>query len=171
MGAIMNFQNELTYIKSIISKSPGSAFNHSSECFERYVTMQANAADREGFKSIAREMRAFKYDTFEGSLYLNDKLLRDNYSKGHSTIKSIADLKATLRHGEHAWPGGYQMYFITRDGGALSFETVRDEFCNCIWDMSHDMDSGWHVVACEINYEDADLVCDHTGKSIPSAYC
>ena len=30
--------------------------------------------------------------------------------------------------------------------------------------------SGWRIVAAEINWEDKDLVCDHTGEPIECAY-
>jgi hypothetical protein len=30
--------------------------------------------------------------------------------------------------------------------------------------------SGWRIVAYDVNWEDADLTCDHTGEKIESAY-
>ena len=71
----------------------------------------------------------------------------------------------------YAWPGGYPRYFITSDGCALSYEAARnhaDEIRETIRDG--DRRSGWCVVACEINWEDAELTCDHTNNPIPSAY-
>ena len=62
------------------------------------------------------------------------------------------------------------MYFITQDGGALSFATVRAEWRNVVWDFLWDMSSGWRVCGCDINYEDSDLYDDHTGERIESAY-
>ena len=97
--------------------------------------------------------------------------LRENYSRSHRHIESLADVKACLRHGEFAWPGGYQMYFITNDGAALSFETVRSEFASVAWDWLNDADTGWRVVALDINYEDPDLYDAHTSEPIPAAYC
>lgn len=96
--------------------------------------------------------------------------LRADYQAGHSTISTVANLKAALRNGEYAWPGGYQMYFITNDGGALSFDAVREQLRNVIDSIQERSNDGWRVVACDINYEDQDLVCDHTGERIPSAY-
>ncbi len=110
---------------------------------------------------------------FEGCLYRNGSVepIRTNYSQHHREIRSVADLKATLRAGPFAWPGGYPLYFITSDGEALSFEAARAEFrLLCAAIRENDTRGGWHVCACEVNYEDGDLVCAHTGKAIESAY-
>jgi hypothetical protein len=94
---------------------------------------------------------------------------RWDYHKHHQTIQTVAHLKATLRAGSYAWPGGYPLYFITTDGGALSFETVRDEFSNVVWSVKNQANDGWQVCACDVNWEDADLIDDHTGEYIESA--
>lgn len=96
--------------------------------------------------------------------------IRPNYRFAHRDIKTVADLKATLRDGPYAWPGGYPMYFITSDGGALSFATVRAEFRNIADSIRRNIRDGWFVVACDINYEDGDLIDDHTGEKIEVAY-
>ena len=64
------------------------------------------------------------YDTRDPEWSKNPPL-RANYAIHCGSIKSVADLKATLRAGGFAWPGGYPLYFVTSDGGALSFATVR----------------------------------------------
>jgi hypothetical protein len=85
-------------------------------------------------------------------------------------INSISDFRRAMRHGPYAWPGGYPCYFITNDGAALSFATARKER-RCILETLRDKDnSGWRVVAVDINWEDSDLVCDHSGDPIESAY-
>jgi len=126
-----------------------------------------------------------EFRIFEGDLYRYDMpaqntgyyglsngevLLRENYAIQHHAIDSVADLKATLRAGPYAWPGGYPLYFITSDGAALSFESVRAELYQVIYSIRHSLSDGWRVVACEANYEDAGLVCDHSGERIESAY-
>ncbi len=98
------------------------------------------------------------------------KPLRSNYSRTHRNIATVADLKATLRAGKYAWPGGYPMFFIAADGTALSFEAVREEFRQCVNGWNDRPVSGWRIVACDINYEEPDLLCDHTGQRIESAY-
>lgn len=112
----------------------------------------------------------------DGNLYnvelpgWTEKPVRRNYSRGHSKIESAADLKATLRNGAFAWPGGYPLFFITSDGGALAFETVRAELRHVLDAIKSKSDNGWRVVACDVNWEDTDLTDDHTGKLIESAY-
>ena len=86
-------------------------------------------------------------------------------------VKTTKDLKTALRNGQWAWPGGYPLYFITSDGAALSFDAVRSEYRQVINAIRHRLNDGWRVVAVDINYEDSDLYCDHTGKKIESAYC
>lgn len=113
---------------------------------------------------------------FEGSLYDTRKPnwastpVRENYSKGHSDIKSVADLKATLRSGPYTDLGGYPLYFITSDGAALSFATVRAEFRNVASSIKEETNDGWRVIGCDINYEDNDLYDAHTNEKIESAY-
>ena len=80
------------------------------------------------------------------------------------------DLKTQLRQGAFAWPGGYPLYFITDDGAALSFEAVRENLRSVLWSMKNKVNDGWRVVACDANWEDPFLFCDHTGKRIESAY-
>lgn len=85
-------------------------------------------------------------------------------------VNTTKDLKTALRNGQHAWPGGYPLYFITSDGAALSFDAVRSEYRQAINAIRHQLNDGWRVVAVDINYEDSDLYCDHTGQRIESAY-
>jgi len=89
----------------------------------------------------------------------------------HSIIQSGKDFRETIRAGSYAWPGGYPLYFITADGAALSFETAKRE-AGLIIDAIRrkDRSGGWQVVACQVNWEDPSLFCDHTGERIESAY-
>jgi hypothetical protein len=83
----------------------------------------------------------------------------------------ISDLKAALRNGPYAWPGGYPLYFVAGDGEAMSFDAVRGNFreiCRamlCQWG-----NRDWRIVGHEINWENEDLYCAHTGERIESAY-
>jgi len=96
--------------------------------------------------------------------------LRLNYQKHHRKIKTVEDLKATLRAGAYGWPGGYQMYFTTGCGGALSFKSARENFRNIADSIQTDCNDGWRVIGCDINYEDSNLYCDDSGERIPPAY-
>lgn len=99
------------------------------------------------------------------------KPLRANYKRHHADIKTTADYKATLRAGGFVWPGGYPLFLICADGGVLCFDCARKEARNVL-DAIHcdDRHSGWRVVACDVNYEDQELNCDHCGERIAPAY-
>lgn len=96
--------------------------------------------------------------------------LRAVYRRTFSTIATAAELKATLRAGCYAWPGAYPLYFVTSDGAALSFESVRAELRQVLNAIVSGANDGWRVVACQVNWEDSELTCDHSGKPIESAY-
>ncbi len=97
--------------------------------------------------------------------------LRRNYSWHHAAIDTVADLKATLRAGPYAWPGGYPLYFLTSDGAVLSFKAAREEFRQIAWSIENQAHDGWLIIACGINWEDPDMECSHTGEPIEAAYC
>ena len=81
------------------------------------------------------------------------------------------ELKKIIRNGPYAWPGGYPIYFIAADGAALSYEAVRENWrIICLAHRSRDIRSGWYISNWDINWEDSDLYCEHTGKRIQSAY-
>lgn len=86
-------------------------------------------------------------------------------------IDSISDFRRAIRNGAYAWPGGYPLFFITADCASLSFEAAKQER-RAILEALRDnkTHSGWRVAACEVNWEDPDLYCEHTGKRIESAY-
>ena len=96
--------------------------------------------------------------------------LRPVYRRTFARIDTAAQLKATLRAGEFSWPGGYPLYFITDDGAALSFDAVRENFRAVLDSIRRDWSDGWRVVACAVNWEEPDLICEHSGQPIPSAH-
>lgn len=85
-------------------------------------------------------------------------------------MMTLAAIKTELRAGRFAWPGGYPKYFVTCDGVALSFDAVRAEWRNIVWSHLHGCNDGWLLAGVDINYEDANLYCDHTNERIESAY-
>lgn len=98
--------------------------------------------------------------------------LRQPYQHSFREIDNSLQLRATLRAGPYAWPGGYPMYFVMGDGESMSFEAARAEYRQLARAMRNKdrHNDGWLVVGCDINYEDNDMVCCHTGKKIPAAY-
>jgi hypothetical protein len=96
--------------------------------------------------------------------------LRRHYQTRPRHLRTAADVKAALRAGPYAWPGGYPLFFVAADGEALSFNAVRDNLREVLPAMSQPWDRSWRVVNVDINYEDPELCCAHTGERIPSAY-
>lgn len=94
-------------------------------------------------------------------------------------IKTVFDFNRELKRGQHAMVGGYPTYFITADGAVLSWQAakeeqalIRDSIINYPFDgecIPRSTD-GWRVVTIEINFENKNLYCDHTGEKIESAY-
>jgi len=94
--------------------------------------------------------------------------LRANYSRHHRKIESTQDLKACIRAGEFAWPGGYRLFFITADGGALSFKAVKDNLSSVIYSIRNDVNDGWKVTGLDNTelYDEQPLFCDHTNEQL-----
>lgn len=76
-----------------------------------------------------------------------------------------------LKDGPYAWPGGYPKFFIMADGEVLSFESAKENWELISAALLHPgTDKQWEVLASDINWEDEDLYCVHSGKKIPPAY-
>jgi hypothetical protein len=86
-------------------------------------------------------------------------------------IKYCYQFNKALSEGAHAWPGGYPRYFVTADGGALSFASA-EENAGLIRDaiIAQDVRGGWCVCGVDVNWEDNELTCDHSGARIECAY-
>ncbi len=86
-------------------------------------------------------------------------------------MMTMAQFRAEMRAGRYAWPGGYPRFFVTADGGVLSFGAAREcrrEILSAL--DRRDSSSGWAVDGVDVNYEDRELTCDHTGERIGCAY-
>ena len=92
-------------------------------------------------------------------------VIRLNYSKHFANIQTVAQLKATLRAGAYAWPGGYELTLVTSDGATLCFECARKEFYQLCYSKRHNLNDGWNVIHCGAFY-DSGIVCDHCNKSL-----
>lgn len=59
----------------------------------------------------------------------------------------------------HAWPGGYPMYYLTKQGNVLcpACATANDDDCD-------------DVVAGDVHWEGEPIMCDECGVEIESAY-
>jgi hypothetical protein len=88
---------------------------------------------------------------------------------------TLQEVKRLLRHGPWAWPGGYPLYLVCDDGGALCFTCARKEWRQVVsahlrpWAQNAEIDQ-WRIATYDTNWEDPELQCEHCGKRIQSAY-
>lgn len=90
----------------------------------------------------------------------------------HMTVREFFD---SLRRGPYTSVGCYPVFWITMDGGTLSFKACMEnaaQIGRAIRDGKGGAwaDKQWQVVASDINWEDPNRICDHTNERIPSAY-
>jgi hypothetical protein len=95
---------------------------------------------------------------------------RRNYCHTFTTINTPRQLAATIRAGELACPGGYQMAFVASDGGLICFECARKEFRNIAYSIRLHIDDGWRIVGTTVLYEspDSDTTCDNCNRVLLS---
>lgn len=74
----------------------------------------------------------------------------------------------------YAWPSGYPIYYIFSDGGAICPDCVNTNVSEIVeannGKARHNSHGGWAVDGWDVNYDDADLTCDHCNKPIEAAY-
>lgn len=113
-----------------------------------------------------------KFQSFEGDLYRGNSLkpLRRDFKRHYPIIHNTAELRASLRAGAYAWPGGYPLYFITEDSAALCFDCVHKEYRSISHSIRCKLKDGWRVSLLDTNYEQQELYCDHCNLKINPAY-
>ena len=86
-------------------------------------------------------------------------------------IITIRDFGTALKNGPFTSVGSYPVFFLTADGGALSFATAWEERANIAEAINgRSGDKSWRVTHVDVNWENAELFDDHTGERIESAY-
>ena len=81
---------------------------------------------------------------------------------------NVRDMASYVARQLFAWPGGYDLFVITNDGGCLCSACVRSNFELVYTAAKDDRDhSGWRpeAVACSANF-DGPVDCDHCGRVI-----
>lgn len=92
-------------------------------------------------------------------------------------INTISDLRAAVRNGPYAWPGGYQMRFICSDGESMCFDCVahgsRREVLEALNERIRDgkaWNADWDVMAFEVHWEGSAEICANCNRKIPNSY-
>lgn len=97
--------------------------------------------------------------------------LREGYSRTHREIRTGRDLRATLRAGGAAWPGGYTVALYTNDGDMASIPGLsldRSALRNALEDIR--TKAPWRIVGADLYDEGPDVQCVYTADTIASSY-
>lgn len=70
-----------------------------------------------------------------------------------------------LRWPSYAWPGGYEIHYLTKDCGTLCHQCANANLEQTIGD-----DPQWEIISSDIHWEGSPLQCDHCYRDIVSAY-
>ena len=84
---------------------------------------------------------------------------------------AVEHAKAFVRSA-YAWPGGYPKVAIMADGNCLCHACVVRNARRIVRSTAalHAYSDGWTVLAVDVNWEDADLLCAECSTRIESAY-
>lgn len=66
----------------------------------------------------------------------------------------------------YAWPGGYEIHYLAKDGGVLCHNCANEELMRTI----DPDDEQFYIVDGDVHWEGAPLMCDHCGREIESEY-
>lgn len=94
---------------------------------------------------------------------------RYEYHSPHipSGLIGTALVRAALRAGGFAWPGGYTLFFVTSDGETLSFKSVRENLRQVLDSTLHNARDGWRVVGIDsVEGCEDEVYCAHSGEQI-----
>ena len=84
------------------------------------------------------------------------------------TLDSLR-LRAAIRQA-YAWPGGYDLIFITDDGGTLCAKCARENYYQIAYSRRFGISDGWKIEAIDNGSSiDESCQCDHCGAEL-SAY-
>lgn len=86
------------------------------------------------------------------------------------TLALLNEVKGFIRQ-PYAWPGGYPVYMVMRDGGALCHECAKANFKEIVRATMDNAPLEWCAFDCAVNWEDPQCYCDNCHCKIESAYC
>jgi hypothetical protein len=65
-----------------------------------------------------------------------------------------------------AWPGGYPIFYVTKDCGVLCPNCANENKLLTLTKQDHQ----WFIIGSDINWEDETMYCDNCNRHIVSAY-
>jgi hypothetical protein len=92
-------------------------------------------------------------------------------------MSRVIEVDADLKPIAYAWPGGYPMYYLAREGwrdeetGILeesSYDRTTFVLCSKCAREARELDR--ILIDCDVNWEDTDLICEDCNELIESAY-
>ena len=86
------------------------------------------------------------------------------------TITEVKRWYSKGKANRYVWPGGYPLYYVTTDGGALCVDCMTRERAQIIRSTVENSRDGWSVSGQDVNWEDPQLYCDNCSERIESAY-
>src|SRR4051812_42884782 len=91
----------------------------------------------------------FTSDT--GALLRKDNcaVVRPVYQATFTRITNSHQMRATIRNGGYAWPGGYPLYFLMSDSACMCFKCAEKEYKQVAKARRYwSNDDAWGIVAC-----------------------
>lgn len=94
-------------------------------------------------------------------------VIAESTESARSWFDTWPDVKfECLEYEAYAWPGGYEISYLVKDGGILCHQCANKELMRTL-DPDDDQ---FHIVGEFINWEDSDFYCDHCNRRIEPAY-
>lgn len=92
--------------------------------------------------------------------------IRRDYQRSFDRIKTVAQLKASLRV-PYAWPGGYEIALLLTDGELLCNDCAKREFRSLVWDIKNKCNTGWRPdgAVCMVDI-DGSSPCCHCNREL-----
>ena len=105
----------------------------------------------------------------EGDMLRGSTVIRPRMSWHYRDIRTPLQLRATLRAGPYAWPGGYALELVAEDGASLCFKCARSEYRLISASIRYKYRDGWRIVGCQIADSEDESVCAHCAALIGGA--
>lgn len=80
----------------------------------------------------------------------------------------LAQVKNAIRN-PFAWPGGYPVYTVMRDGELLCSKCAKGNYRLIAQATKDDLGDGWQAAGADILWEGEEY-CAHCGKELEPAY-